>query len=81
MKARAMSALVILAVYADLPTRNYFWDGVYFAQTVESASRWAELLHPNHLVYNFLGYALYHLMEALDLFNRDSRRACGAPAS
>lgn len=63
-RTRVAATLVVLAVYVALPTKNFYWDGVSFAQTIESASRWAELVHPNHLVYNFLGYGIYHLMGA-----------------
>ena len=59
---RAGAALAALAVYLAVPTRNYYWDGVSFAQTIEDAGRLATLLHPNHLVYNVLGWAAYHAL-------------------
>jgi hypothetical protein len=43
-----------------LPTKNFYWDGVSFAQTIENAVHWPMLLHPNHLLYNALGWASYH---------------------
>jgi len=43
-----------------LPTQNFYWDGVLFAQTIENAARWPVLLHANHLLYNVLGWASYH---------------------
>lgn len=50
----------LLASYLLLLTKNYYWDGIFFAQTIEAApSLDASLLHPNHLVYNLLGYLAY----------------------
>lgn len=60
-RARVSVALLALAVYIALPTRDFYWDGITFAHTIESASRWADLIHPNHLFYNFMGYILYRL--------------------
>jgi hypothetical protein len=61
---RAAATLIVLVIYLALPTKNYFWDGIWFAQTIEDASWWPQVLHPNHLVYNALGYGLYHLLGA-----------------
>jgi hypothetical protein len=53
----------VLAVYAALPTRTYYWDGVLFSLNIESVARGqssaAMLIHPNHLLYSGFGYALY----------------------
>lgn len=49
-----------LLVYLAFPTKNYYWDGISFAQRIEDAVRWPELLHPNHLVYNLPGWSVYH---------------------
>src|SRR4051812_26355153 len=50
----------ILALYLLLPTKNYFWDGVDFAQHIEDATKLdASLIHPNHLFYNVFGYLIY----------------------
>ncbi|HEY0458389.1 MAG TPA: hypothetical protein VGC97_04505 [Pyrinomonadaceae bacterium] len=52
--------LFILLVYIAFLTKNYYWDGIEFAQTIESAAALdTTLLHPNHLIYNALGYIVY----------------------
>jgi hypothetical protein len=52
--------LTITAVYLSFPTKNYYWDGVSFAQTIEhSRTMSASLIHPNHLIYNVFGWAVY----------------------
>ena len=60
-------ALLVLLVYLALPTKNYYWDGISFAQNIEDARwedavRWPQLLHPNHLIYNLIGWAPYQLL-------------------
>jgi hypothetical protein len=58
----------ILALYLLLPTKNYFWDGVDFAQNIEDATRLnASLIHPNHLFYNPFGYLSYRALQAIGL--------------
>lgn len=58
----------LLAVYLAFPTRNYYWDGIVFAQTIEDADHLSTaLIHPNHLIYNVLGYFFYHLLLAVGL--------------
>ncbi|HEX8707436.1 MAG TPA: hypothetical protein VF723_04165 [Pyrinomonadaceae bacterium] len=55
----------ILAFYLLLPTKNYFWDGVDFAQTIEDAPALdSSLIHPNHLFYNPFGYLIYKALRA-----------------
>jgi hypothetical protein len=52
--------LIPLVIYLCFPTRNFYWDGIYFAQVIEDAkSVDVTLLHPNHLIYNYFGYAIY----------------------
>lgn len=59
-------AVIILAVYIAFPTKNYYWDGIEFAQLIENtAALNASLLHPNHLFYNAFGYSFYKLAGAL----------------
>jgi hypothetical protein len=51
---------LLLAIYIVFATRNYYWDGIEFAQTIESAgSLNASLIHPNHLIYNIFGFIIY----------------------
>ncbi|MDT5061084.1 MAG: hypothetical protein QOH63_1543 [Acidobacteriota bacterium] len=58
----------LLALYLLLPTKNYFWDGVDFAQSIEDATRLnASLIHPNHLFYNPFGYLIYRTLQAIGL--------------
>ncbi len=57
--------LAILLVYLCFPTRNYFFDGIHFAHSIEAASQInTTLIHPNHLVYNLVGYVFYKLLRA-----------------
>jgi hypothetical protein len=63
----------ILIVYAILPTKNYYWDGVAFAQNIEQASGvsmkaplfWTSIIHPNHLVYNSIGCLVWNAARSL----------------
>lgn len=56
----------VLLVYLGFSTKNYYWDGIYFAQLIESAgSMNATLIHPNHPLYNPFGYILYKLAQTL----------------
>lgn len=56
----------VLFVYLCFPTKNYFFDGVDFAYTIESARRLGiSLVHPNHLVYNLGGYLLYRAVRTI----------------
>jgi hypothetical protein len=56
-------AVTVLAVYLCFPTKNYYWDGIFFSQTIENASGLNQtLLHPNHLTYELLGYGLYRIV-------------------
>jgi hypothetical protein len=65
--------VAIFAVYAVLPTQNYYWDGVSFAQDIEQAGRfgsstfWLNLIHPNHLLYNSIGYIAWTVLRCLGL--------------
>ncbi len=58
----------ILLVYLLFPSKNYYWDGIFFARVIDDAvSHSPSLLHPNHLLYNFVGYFLYKCARALGL--------------
>src|SRR5215213_3727107 len=53
----------IAIIYLAFPTRVYYWDGIEFAQAIENASSLnPSLVHPNHLLYNYLGYIFYKLL-------------------
>ncbi|HEU4478629.1 MAG TPA: hypothetical protein VFR80_08930 [Pyrinomonadaceae bacterium] len=58
--------LIALAlIYLAFPTKNYYWDGVAFAQAIEDAPGIdSSLLHPNHLIYNLVGYIFYRSIRA-----------------
>lgn len=57
---------VTLLVYLAFPTRNFYWDGITFAQWIEDAGGVrASLLHPNHLVYEAAAGAIYYLFAGL----------------
>jgi len=74
----AALAGAILVVYAILPTRNYYWDGVAFAQNIEQASDvtvhsrlfWTSIIHPNHLIYNSIGYFAWNALRGLGFHGR-----------
>ena len=56
----------VAVVYLLFPTRVYYWDGIVFAQAVEDAAALnPSLVHPNHLIYNFVGYLFYKLLRSL----------------
>lgn len=58
----------ILLAYLFLLTKNYYWDGVFFAQKIEDVPGLdASLLHPNHLFYNVFGYLFYRAAQATGL--------------
>jgi hypothetical protein len=60
--------VVISSIYLLLLTKNYYWDGIFFAQTIEAAPRLnPALFHPNHLFYNVLGYLGYRLAHGTGL--------------
>lgn len=55
---------LIAAIYLGFPTKNYFWDGIAFAQAIESASQLhPSLVHSNHLIYNLVGYIFYRALQ------------------
>ncbi len=60
--------ITIAAVYLGFPTKNYYWDGIAFAQTIEDAARIdPSLLHPNHLIYSLVGYIFFHFIRFLGI--------------
>ncbi len=55
--AGAIIALLAFIIYLLLPTREFYWDGVGFALAIEAPNATAaDLFHPNHLAYTWLGY-------------------------
>jgi len=60
---RTLTLLVFVTTflaYVGLLTRNYYWDGIFFAQVIEDAPRInATLIHPSHLIDQILGFLLY----------------------
>jgi hypothetical protein len=57
--------ITIAVIYLLFPTHVYYWDGLTFAQTIENASTLSpSLVHPNHLIYNFVGYIFYKLLRS-----------------
>ena len=58
----------IIIIYLLFPTRVYYWDGITFAQTIEDVtSLKPSLVHPNHLIYNFVGYIFYKLLRSIGI--------------
>ena len=74
-KNAALPAAALL-IYAVLPTKNYYWDGISFALRIEHAGNpnsrffWLNLIHPNHLFYNLLGYAVWRVIAAIGFHPR-----------
>jgi len=71
-RARALLPWIIfpaiLLVYLLFPTKNYYWDGVFFARVIEAAPAVnSSLLHPSHLLYNVFGYGLYKAARTVGL--------------
>ncbi len=61
----------VLLLYLPLLTKNYYWDGIFFARVIEDARGLdASLLHPNHLLYNVVGYLFYKLAQGAGLHLR-----------
>ena len=61
-------AVGALLFYLLFPNRRFYWDGVGFAAAIEaSRGSLAALLHPNHLIYNLLGYAAWRAAAACGL--------------
>ncbi len=59
---------LIFVIYALVPTREFYWDGVSFALNIETQPvSFSHLLNPNHLVYNLLGYAFWRTLAAAGL--------------
>lgn len=60
---RTLTLLVFVTTflaYIGLLTKNYYWDGIFFAQVIEDAPRInATLIHPSHLIDQILGFLLY----------------------
>ena len=50
----------ILLLNLLLLTKNYYWDGIFFAQLIEDAPQLnPSLIHPNHLLYLPFEYLIY----------------------
>ena len=64
---RPIAVLTPLIAYLLFPTRNYYWDGVAFAISIEKKPPAAELIHPNHLIYELWGALLYYLLGSQSL--------------
>ncbi len=57
---RAVIFLGTMILYLLMPTKGYYWDGVYFALRIEQAGPLQpHLVHPNHLVYEVAAYLAY----------------------
>jgi len=64
-------AASVLAIYALIPTRDFYWDGVSFAHAIEDAPGTpADLFFPNHLIYNITGYLVWRSLAAAGLHLR-----------
>lgn len=61
----------IAAIYLSFPTRNYYWDGISFATSIENAGGFSRtLIHPHHLLYSVMGYAMYRFAQVLGWHGR-----------
>ena len=67
----AAMSLFVLAIYLLFPVKDYFFDGIYFAQTIEDSHRLnLFLFHPNHLLYTATGYMMYRGTEGVGVHAR-----------
>jgi hypothetical protein len=67
----ALLFFLTLAIYLLWPAKDFYWDGVSFAIDIEKAAAFpTPLLHPNHLIYNWLGYGLYQILRTLGISTR-----------
>jgi len=58
--------MALFLIYVAFPTKNYYYDGIFFARTIEGATTLqSSLIHPNHLIYSPLGYLVYRLTQTL----------------
>jgi hypothetical protein len=68
--------LAVFVIYIALPTKNYYWDGVSFALDIEQAGTfgsstfWHNLIRPNHLIYDGIGYCAWIALRGLGLHVR-----------
>lgn len=62
-RPQILIALFSAILYALWPTKNYYWDGISFAQHIEDAAGIWTLFHPNHLIYNLFGWIVYHIAQ------------------
>jgi hypothetical protein len=75
-KLRPESLLVtaILVLYLAYLTHTYYWDGVLFSIYIEDAAHAtapvSSLIHPNHLLYNVLGFAVYRAASGVGVHAR-----------
>jgi hypothetical protein len=58
--------IALFLIYIAFPTKNYYYDGVFFARAIEEANGLqSSLIHPNHLIYSPVGYLAYRLSQTL----------------
>ena len=71
---RMITLLVFAAAflaYVLLLTKNYYWDGIFFAQLLEDAPRInATLIHPSHLLDLVFEYVLFRSVRLLGFHPR-----------
>lgn len=61
----------VLLLNLLLLTKNYYWDGIFFAQTIEDAPRLnASLIHPNHLLDQVMQFMIYRGIRLLGFHPR-----------
>ncbi|HET9943353.1 MAG TPA: hypothetical protein VFR05_08430 [Terriglobia bacterium] len=49
----------------SFPTKNFYWDGIQFAQEIETGFGGPWFFHPNHLLYSPLGRQLWLAANAM----------------
>lgn len=63
LRPQAVLCGFVLLIYLAFLTKTYYWDGVLFSLDIESVYEGrapaSSLFHPNHLLYNALGYVVY----------------------
>jgi len=61
-------SFLLLSIYLVFPTREFYWDGIIYAQFIENTPDFgAHLFHPNHLFYNVIGYIAFNAAQSFGL--------------
>ena len=65
--AAGLLLVCVATLYFLFPTKNYYWDGITFAQHIEDSGSagFASLFHPNHLLYDVVGWCFFRPLHSI----------------